>query len=201
MRLTECIISIFSFNCHFSLSPLTIELSPNGTASTTGVFGPSSQTHTFMQKIQSRMGGGKSSSQLAATNQHMVKDDDISLYSPSKHRSGKETLDFHRETMTATLDKFFIPERQAILKKLPEIQSFKAFHSIGLTMPEQRELTHQQVKDFVTHISSYQFSDVINNPLRWVTHLEMLYYHGCTVATKAGVHFGLFVSTQRHRVT
>lgn len=146
-------------------SPAASPLESNPAASTTGVFGPSDSTFGFLQQIRARNKGLKaalspSSSSVTVTH---VSDADISLHQPSKHRSGKENLDFDRATMTKTLDVFFLEERANVLNTIGRLPIFQHFHSIGMTMTEQREVTQQQIKEFVKHVRrrNYRHTHII----------------------------------------
>lgn len=126
------------------------------------MFGPSDLTISFLQRVQSALVSRKHEAEEVADADVRLHDDD-----------GKSSLEFPVDIMTRELDAFFVEERANILKTMGELPIFTDnFHSIGQTMPEQREITHQQIKDFVKHVPSYQFSDVINNPLKWISHLE-----------------------------
>lgn len=96
--------------------------------------------------------------------------------------------------MSELLDVFHIAERRELQKFLAESPIMKNKHMIGLTLAEQRDLLQKQVVA-VVESGNFRFQDILDAPLRWVSRLETLYYHGHNLGTKAGVHFGLFGGT------
>eukprot|EP00475_Leptophrys_vorax_P039299 TRINITY_DN7077_c0_g1_i1.p1 TRINITY_DN7077_c0_g1~~TRINITY_DN7077_c0_g1_i1.p1 ORF type:complete len:618 (-),score=136.99 TRINITY_DN7077_c0_g1_i1:615-2258(-) len=96
--------------------------------------------------------------------------------------------------MSLQLDPFNPDYRKKILEFLGTHPLFKNKHMTGMTVAEQRELVFEQVKAISTS-GLFTFRDIVDDPLKYVTFMESLYYHGANVATKAGVHYGLFGNT------
>jgi acyl-CoA oxidase len=71
---------------------------------------------------------------------------------------------------------------------------FENKHMTGMTVKEQRELVLKQLQK-VASCGLFRFRDLVDEPLKWITFMETLYFHGANIATKAGVHFGLFGNT------
>lgn len=139
----------------------------------TSYFGPSSKT---LQTFQSRL---QTFTKQAA---------------PWSGARTSQTLSFHSDDMRMALEPFLLEYKQSILHFLATNPVFKDKHMIGLTLPQQRQLTYDQLKAFA-ECGLFRFKDVIDDPLRWISAMESLYYHGCNLGTKAGVHFGLFGAT------
>lgn len=119
---------------------------------------------------------------------------DVPLAHRLKTAELDDVLSFDQKSMNYILDEFYLNERQQLWLYMSNNSIFDNMHYIGLTLPEERELCHQQVIKF-SQAPFWRFRDCIDEPLRYMTNIEMLYYHGCNVGTKAGVHYGLFGNT------
>eukprot|EP00455_Lapot_gusevi_P055308 TRINITY_DN8989_c0_g1_i2.p1 TRINITY_DN8989_c0_g1~~TRINITY_DN8989_c0_g1_i2.p1 ORF type:complete len:699 (+),score=168.86 TRINITY_DN8989_c0_g1_i2:70-2166(+) len=98
------------------------------------------------------------------------------------------------------LNKVLVPFHRDVyhnmLKFLADHPAFQGQkrHLVGLNLNDQREVTLEQLVVFAKS-GLFRSQDILEDPLRWVCTMECLAFHGCNLATKAGVHFGLFGGT------
>eukprot|EP00474_Spongospora_subterranea_P009338 CRZ09796.1 hypothetical protein [Spongospora subterranea] len=103
-------------------------------------------------------------------------------------------LTFDTNLMWQTLDVYYLDVRKAAFEVLCNHPVLQPKHTIGLPLVEQRAIVVSQMKVFA-ECKFFRFQEIYENPIRWLTCVELLYYHGITLATKFGVNFGLFGGT------
>ena len=114
------------------------------------------------------------------------------LSQADRSSAAAESQHFSLPAMQRTLDAVYHDERKALMTLLGTHPLFvDHLNYTDMSVAEQREVCMQQVKLFALQ-PQFDFSQVVSEPLRYMTVMEMCSYHGCTLATKAGVNFGLF---------
>jgi len=162
-------------------------------AASTTTFGLSPPTHTFF----------KNTNQFINKQFQFLRNDSSPL--PFTHttlfqltnkdlKHSQDRLRFKIGALNDLIDVFALSDRRQLLEFMSTQPVFQTQNYIGMSLEDQRALVFAQMREFALN-SGFRFKDLLSDPVRWISMMECLSFHGCNLATKASVNFGLFGAT------